>query len=233
MKSHILAGAIVALIASTPAEAATYLFSYSGKISSASDQNGIFADPGSLVGQDYSAVFTFQYPNPVFTTETPFFSSIFGGGSEPSVLSAYITIAGISFSIAGDANSQIIKTNSSNPGYDRLALFSQDKGFEGSSEIRTTAVLQISNFSTIFNSPLFDELFSYSVKPGDDVSGSFSHSVKGIADQKSTLINVNVERVSVSSAVPEPATWIMMLIGIGAAGVAMRRGRIARPQPQS
>lgn len=33
-------------------------------------------------------------------------------------------------------------------------------------------------------------------------------------------------------AVPEPATWAMMLFGMGAAGVAMRRGRKARPMAQ-
>lgn len=34
-------------------------------------------------------------------------------------------------------------------------------------------------------------------------------------------------------AVPEPSTWLMMLIGIGAAGFAMRRAHIARPRQQS
>lgn len=32
---------------------------------------------------------------------------------------------------------------------------------------------------------------------------------------------------AVSSAVPEPATWLMMLLGFGAAGVAMRRRKSA------
>lgn len=34
------------------------------------------------------------------------------------------------------------------------------------------------------------------------------------------------------TAVPEPASWAMMLMGFGAMGVAMRRGRRQQPQPQ-
>lgn len=40
----------------------------------------------------------------------------------------------------------------------------------------------------------------------------------------------NVSVTAVSAAVPEPATWAMMLVGFGAMGVAMRRQRAsARP----
>ena len=36
--------------------------------------------------------------------------------------------------------------------------------------------------------------------------------------------------VTINTAVPEPGTWAMMLLGFGAAGVAMRRRRTALPQ---
>ena len=36
---------------------------------------------------------------------------------------------------------------------------------------------------------------------------------------------------AVGAAIPEPATWAMVLLGAGAVGVAMRRRRAAAPQP--
>lgn len=80
-----------------------------------------------------------------------------------------------------------------------------------------------SGFAQIFNVPIgaarlalgIADAENYQDAPGAyfDNSGSFDVSVRAVA------------------AVPEPATWAMMIIGLGAVGVAMRR-RHARPAPR-
>jgi hypothetical protein len=37
--------------------------------------------------------------------------------------------------------------------------------------------------------------------------------------------SAEIDNLAVGSAVPEPTTWAMMLVGFGAVGFAMRRGR--------
>ncbi len=45
------------------------------------------------------------------------------------------------------------------------------------------------------------------------------------------LVTARVSPVAITAAVPEPATWAMMLIGFGGIGVAMRRRKtVAAPQ---
>jgi PEP-CTERM motif len=45
---------------------------------------------------------------------------------------------------------------------------------------------------------------------------------QGLDFDANTVVSLDV---SLGQAVPEPATWAMMLLGFGAAGVALRRGR--------
>lgn len=47
--------------------------------------------------------------------------------------------------------------------------------------------------------------------------------------QGSTFTNYAFRLTNVGGAVPEPATWAMMLIGFGAAGFAVRRSRKQKP----
>ncbi len=77
--------------------------------------------------------------------------------------------------------------------------------------------------------------------PGEQVaaSGSFNTSVfyLGYDDQIGPLEDDDnhddfIVRATVTSAVPEPATWAMMLIGFGAVGYSLRRRRSAGALPQ-
>ena len=45
----------------------------------------------------------------------------------------------------------------------------------------------------------------------------------GLNDDSTLDLNTGIDAVSVSAAVPEPATWAMMIVGFGLAGYAMRR----------
>lgn len=70
-------------------------------------------------------------------------------------------------------------------------------------------------FGTAGSDALFNPFF-------DDIDYNEFVSVNGVG-VASQIIDFSLREVSVSSAVPEPGTWVMMLIGFGAVGYAMRR----------
>jgi hypothetical protein len=37
---------------------------------------------------------------------------------------------------------------------------------------------------------------------------------------------MSIDNLTISAAVPEPATWLTMLVGFGLAGAALRRSRV-------
>jgi hypothetical protein len=57
--------------------------------------------------------------------------------------------------------------------------------------------------------------FSYASRAGGGYAG-----FQGLADE-----GWGIEKVSVTSAVPEPGAWALMLVGFGALGFALRRSR--------
>jgi hypothetical protein len=74
--------------------------------------------------------------------------------------------------------------------------------------------------------PSFGDSFYFSSASGDAMSNLYRSGGTGAL---TTGTNGLVTQFSqVNSAVPEPATWAMMLIGFGAVGSAMRRRRAAR-----
>ncbi|WP_397421732.1 PEPxxWA-CTERM sorting domain-containing protein [Phenylobacterium sp.] len=58
-----------------------------------------------------------------------------------------------------------------------------------------------------------------------NATGSFSFSANGASDERPRLW-VQVGDKSAVGAIPEPATWAMMIMGFGAAGAAIRRRRL-------
>jgi len=56
-------------------------------------------------------------------------------------------------------------------------------------------------------------------------SNQNSYRVNAIGAGRSSLVTANAGPVAVVAAVPEPATWAMMLIGFGGIGYSMRRRR--------
>jgi hypothetical protein len=61
------------------------------------------------------------------------------------------------------------------------------------------------------------------------VAESNSSRIQFYVDQNSENVDGILDNVTLTAAVPEPATWALMLIGFGAVGSTMRRRRAARP----
>ena len=99
-------------------------------------------------------------------------------------------------------------------------------------------------FSTLnpggLNATVGDAGFGIFLGPNATSSGSFNTSVfyLGYDDQIEPGVDDDnhddfIVRATVTSAVPEPATWAMMLIGFGAVGYSLRRRRSAGALPQA
>jgi PEP-CTERM motif len=61
----------------------------------------------------------------------------------------------------------------------------------------------------------------------DGIGGGWANPGTSLFDPREPLY---VRTANVNTAVPEPATWGMMLVGFGLVGGAMRRGRVVRPR---
>ena len=71
-------------------------------------------------------------------------------------------------------------------------------------------------------------IFSYVSPTGDALGGTGSHAgPQGLGDEAWGLSNVLLTGPAVGGAVPEPATWAMMIGGFAVAGAAMRRRKLA------
>ena len=81
----------------------------------------------------------------------------------------------------------------------------------------TSAVLATQTVSTTSQSP---QAFTLNFTAA---SGSSIIRFADVATNNSTNQDIAIDNVSVSGAVPEPATWAMMMLGFGAMGFAMRR----------
>lgn len=80
------------------------------------------------------------------------------------------------------------------------------------------------SFSQTLSSLNGSNIFNIVAPAGTVLTGAtFSSSGGGFADFKQL-------RVTLASAVPEPATWAMMLFGLGAIGFASRRRRMVAPK---
>lgn len=94
---HYLALAVVASAMTAPAEASTYLITYTGTVTSGYDQTGVFGNGQSnLTGKEFNAVYTLNYPAPVASeTNDGTRREIYSG----SVYSAASVISSVALSI--------------------------------------------------------------------------------------------------------------------------------------
>ena len=151
--------------------------------------------------------------------------------------------------VNGTFSSSPSGTNLAYEGLQYLDLVGQG-GFGTISQTFNTVVGQMYTLSFAYSHNLFSGTPSASANftvGGVDLVGSISHSTGSnsdldwitysgnfVASNTSTILTFNnrvgganegvfLDAVSVQGAVPEPATWALMILGFGAVGVAMRR----------
>jgi hypothetical protein len=57
-------------------------------------------------------------------------------------------------------------------------------------------------------------------------NGALAIDLSGIGFTSASALSLNILTAAVSGAVPEPATWAMLILGMAAIGYAMRRSNV-------
>ena len=181
-----------------------------------------------LGGTTFTATFTYNTSVGVRTT-TPGADELTNSAAFPDVVSATITINGVTETIAG---------NNTEYGFgDEAFIFPFRRAQFNSTDDFT--VNDINTDSSLFFEPAADTPASLTdtmttmttsnpttntldISVYDDNTNQYLHHAE---------VFLNASTLTISAAVPEPATWAMFLVGFGAVGFAMRRplGKVVVP----
>ena len=214
-RQGILIGLMVGVAA--PAEALPRVATYRGTIVSGTDATGVFTAPGTdLTGQGFIAQYFYDSTAGVRTT-TPGVADVLNFSSSPSPtrdLIARLTINGHSFEFATSSGAAAVTIGAvfhfskhfSDPG-GPIATYALSNAVEAAiADPSLDADLTASDPSLRAGGFLIFNGFGQSA----DASGSFGNTT-----------------VTIGSAVPEPATWALMVGGFAMTGFAMRRRKVA------
>lgn len=213
-----------------PCNAATFLITYEGSVTSGSDVTGVFGLSGSnLSGSTYKIVYTLVTTLPgTLTFDDGTFARISGGSSlyRPSPLSATITINNVTATINGT----------------RLGLVDQFNDYTGADsmyhEVQSDILVGynysynfmynylISARNDFLKSQDYTAPLDYTLQDGDTSSGNFQMSeYEGGRAVREAFGQLSTTRVTVSpaAAIPEPTTWLTTILGFAAIGLGMRR----------
>lgn len=206
---------------STSAHATTTIITYQGTVQAGSSNDAGLFGGGSLDGLAFTAAYTLTLPTPgatdSITGDDTAGQQVVYGNSPANPLTASITINGYSLNV-GNAYGQSERGNDDAYGNDTLENFVEDiSGTEMLNIVGSTSYDFVGNLN--FSDPL-----SYNVHAGDITTGVLRHHANGGSiDANFDLINTSVTVQTLVDAVPEPASWALMLGGLALAGLAMRR----------
>ncbi len=221
--ADILSFVVVLAALAGPAQAATWVATYTGTVYWGIDETGVFTFvPSDLTGQAFTARFVYD-PASGTRASASSFDYAYGGttyGVASPILSASLTIAGktVAFPLGG-SEEVYVATNlvevvsigeSSGPGGlgGLLQLFVHHDGTPPSIE---TALSEDSQ---------------------DPQSLSLGNMSIGNPSGAGTVVaygNLASTHVTIAPGVPEPAAWTMMLVGVGGLGAMLRRRRSLMP----
>lgn len=235
--SAVVMGLAVASAAVAPANAAIVKWTFSGQVAEGFDTTGVFGAANTVLsGDPFSITYTFDTSKGALS-QGPGYSFLQGGAAPTGPFSAAtLTINGVGVSISGvttDPSSDFATTNDSTiSGAVEAAIGGGD--LNTSYSYAFNAIVGLSDasasFDTAHNSTGLPTICLDSTC-NDLYSGSFginesstrfpdAYGLFGL-DQTTKI----VATVSGVGAVPEPATWALMLIGFSGVGAAIRRSR--------
>lgn len=188
------------------AEATVFSLTLSGTIATGADDRGIFGPAHTSLGGD---AFTIQYLiDPVTEqdkTDSDGVSPLYLFNT-PGAMKVTITINGKSFTFTGTAQSQYDKTDhaaaGSDPAFSRLDFNLYDG---------TNSLLQ----SVTADNAALGPFAGFS-------AGSLGHSSLNMSLFGGAVRASSVDSIAIST-VPEPASWLLSVLGFGLLGAAMRR----------
>lgn len=231
----ILAGVAALGLSAAPAQAALVDLTWSGT-ATGNDGLGLFGAPAFLTGVAYTATYRFDTTVGFSQNNTNGSDQVEGGSffdpDQPiPLVSASLTINGITHDVDGDY----------------YAMYFRQSG-EGASQLSTLAQREIDGNVAPYGGELFQRVFRlgnfygrpldqpgvFDFDAADSPGGNFAffnRDADGNLDGPSTGLSIIPDHLVIalapSAAVPEPATWAIMICGFGLAGAELRRRRIA------
>lgn len=221
MKLHnMLAGAAALTLSAgcvVSANAAILVATYTGTVTGGGDYVGVvFGAPGTnLVGDSYVATYTINTANGILHDLLPSEEYLVGGsyyGASSLPVSATITINGYTQSVTGNYQSEILTYSGGTieTAYDLSTgnIYSRAYIDLDQQNVRTTTV--------------FDTIPLTNVNNNGTVSFVTEDTITNTLSAYAMLTLSGPGTFQITSDAPEPATWAMMLLGLGAVGAAMR-----------
>jgi len=232
-----LASALMAAALAGPASANRFVATFTGTVTNGTDSANVFNQAGAdLTGQSFTAVFTLDdsAADFVLSNGAVYYDIYNGGPANP--IHATISVGGVSYALTPATDSfedYLSWTRYSGGTFDQF--MGNVARFVDDGTVNTLDSLQLygnASLDDFLGSPLdYHTPFAHdftSQSGGSFSIGSWSDSTN--AAFYSETLNLNVSRITYAAApaggaVPEPASWAMMLVGFGLAGTALRRNR--------
>jgi hypothetical protein len=225
-----------------PAAAATATVTYYGQFTSGTDDGGVFGAVGAdLTGKAFTAVYTLNDSVPTASVdhsqpEYDIFSNSGPASGAASPLTAVLTVGTTSVSLShllNGGDGQEHRYVYSDGSFSNLFVSVADETLTGDDDTGGQVQLYVDhNGPAFYASQDFDSPVDYTVQPGDTGAGSIDFFQYHDGDfVYSDFLLASVSRVVVAvadptgGAVPEPASWALMIAGFGLAGAALRRRR--------
>jgi hypothetical protein len=194
-----------------PAVATAFNITLSGTIASGADDRGLFLPAhSSLAGQAFTINYALDAQSMTTTTDSDGVSPIYQFDT-PGTMTISVTINGQTFTFHGSAQSFYQKIDHAAQDGDPAFSTVDFKTYDGLNSLSESA--------TADNAPLGPlALFP---------AGALAHSSLNLSLFNGAVRASSVDSGTISiSAVPETSSWLLMLFGFGAIGVAMRSNRI-------
>lgn len=218
-KTIVLAASIVALAIAAPSAATIYTLTYTGTIANVLLAGAANASSGFANGDSFVAKYTIDTGNGVRNTY-PGYDAISGGPENGRALAATVvfTVNGIkqaAFGSAVDSSAQLSsgELDLSVTAVDDYALSAATTYYgiyASTTSLATTSLDQIPRSALPSHSS------------GHFINYTYNYDTNRYVSKAGGDFNID----TVTVAVPEPATWLMMIAGFGLVGVAVRRKRM-------
>lgn len=219
-----------ALFGAGQAAASVLTLSLSGTVTGGTDFDNFFGLGPSLAGQNWAAVFTIDDTTPGAVTTFGVTASSVSGAGASNPLTATFTINGVTDTFGNFDGSFGVNSDP-----DNLAARARDSTREAGEGVvieHFGSLGPLGGFTTVELSPdyrLLPGTLSFISAAGSAFRGDIFHDT--LTDQIVGVDNTYQLQLALTSAtasfgaIPEPATWAFMVIGLGGAGAMLRRRR--------
>ncbi len=194
-----------------PAAATAFNITLSGMIATGADDLGLFGPAhSSLAGQAFTIHYVLDAQSMTTTTDSDGVSPLYRFDT-PGAMTISVTINGQTFTFRGTAQSVYQKTDHAAQGSDPAFSRVDFQAYDGTNSLSESA--------TADNAPLGPlALFPAGALEHSTLNLSLFGGATRASSQDTGTISI--------TAVPETASWMLMLAGFGAIGAAMRRNRV-------